>query len=29
MEKYLNVLKKCTLFDGMNDEEIYVMLSCL
>ena len=25
----MNVLKKCTLFDGMNDEEIYVMLSCL
>ncbi|MDO4485642.1 MAG: Crp/Fnr family transcriptional regulator [Bacillota bacterium] len=29
MEKYLDVLRRCALFDGVGDEEIPAMLSCL
>lgn len=29
MKKYLEILKKCTLFENMNDENIISMLGCL
>ncbi len=29
MEKYLKILKKCPLFEGVSDEELTVMLRCL
>lgn len=29
MEKYFNVLRKCTLFDGISDQELSRMLGCL